>query len=181
MLVWLDPDRQKAAARYEQIRSRIFKIYTNRGCQFAEEIADETDIRVCRKIRETVAKWKAGDNPALHFYKVAKYVYLERLHPTTVQSVPSVKESPEKKELLHACLDLCLARLQPQQRELILQFHHGEKNVRIKNRQKLAAAHGINTKALSLRAFRLHKALRPCLEECLKAQRFEEIDSDVFH
>ena len=86
-----------------------------------------------------------------------------------------------KKDVLHACLDRCLARRQPRQRELMLLLHEGEKGVRIENRQRLAASHGINTKALSLRAFRLHRALRPCLDECLKAHRFEEIDSDVFH
>lgn len=181
MLAWLDPDHQKAAVKYEKIRGRIIKIYTNRGCHFADEIADETDIRVCRKINETVAKWKKGDNPALHFYRVAKYVYLERLHPNPVRPAPPEPEPSEKKELLHACLDLCLGQLQPQQRELILQFHEGEKGERIENRQRLAAAHGINTKALSLRAFRLHRALRPCLEECLKAHRFEEIEPNVSH
>ena len=82
MLSWLDPDRQRAVVKYEKIRGRIIKIYTNRGCRFADEIADETDVRVCRRIREVAAKWNEGDDPALYFYKVAKYVYLETSHPT---------------------------------------------------------------------------------------------------
>lgn len=181
MLLWLDSDRQKAVEKYEKIRRRIIKIYTNRGYRFPDEIADETDVRVCRKISQIVAKWNEGDDPALYFYKVAKYVYLETTHQTPAGLPAPAPEPSERKELLHACLDQCLAQLQPQQRNLILQFHEGEKGVRIENRQRLAAKHGINTKALSLRAFRLHRALRPCLNECLKAHRFEEIDLDVSH
>jgi hypothetical protein len=181
MLSWLDPDRQKAVEKYEKIRGRIIKIYTNRGCRFADEIADETDSRVCRKIRETVAKWRAGDDPALHFYSVARFVYLETTHQTPAPLPPPPAEPSVKKEVMHACLDRCLERLQPRQRELILQFHEGEKGVRIENRQRLAATHGINTRALSLRAFRIHRTLRPCVDECLKAHRFEEIESDVSH
>jgi DNA-directed RNA polymerase specialized sigma24 family protein len=181
MLSWLDPDRQKAVEKYGKIRGRIIKIYTNRGCRFADEIADETDVRVCRRIGEVVAKWNKGDDPALYFYKVAKYVYLETTHRPSVGLPLTAPEPSEGKELLHACLDRCLSQLQPQQRELILEFHEGEKGVRIENRQRLAAKHGINTKALSLRAFRLHRALRPCLDECLMAHRFEEINSEVSH
>jgi DNA-directed RNA polymerase specialized sigma24 family protein len=181
MLVWLDPDRQGAVVKYEKIHSRIIKIYTNRGCYFADEVADETDVRVCRKIKKIVAKWKEGDNPALYFYATAKKVYLELLRKKAPRALPPPPVSSAEKELLHACLDNCLDNLKPQQRELVLQFHEGEKQIRINNRKMLAEANGINPKALSLRAFRIHRELRKCMEECLKLAESCEVNSEFLH
>jgi DNA-directed RNA polymerase specialized sigma24 family protein len=181
MLAWLDPDRQRAVAQYEKIHSRLIKIYTNRGCHYADEIADETDVRICRKIKKIVAKWKEGDDPALYFYAIAKKVYLEFIRKKAPRALPPLPESSTEKELLHACLEKCLARLKPQQRELVLQFHEGEKRIRINNRKMLAEANGINPKALSLRAFRIHRELRECMEEYLKLAEGYEVDSEFLH
>ena len=52
LLDWLDPDREQAGMKYEQIRSRLIKIFTGRGCVDAEELADETINRVTRKLKE---------------------------------------------------------------------------------------------------------------------------------
>lgn len=181
MLSWLDSDRQKAVEKYQKIRGRIIKIYANRGCHFADEIADKTDIVVCRKIRETVSKWKQGDDPALHFYAVAKRIYRELTRPTPPRPLPPSPDPSADKERRHACLGECLSKLKQEQRDLILRFHEGEKQIRIENRKKLAAELGINTKALSLRAFRIHRELRDCMEFCLKAAREGEVDSEFFH
>ena len=46
MLDWLDADRERAGCKYEAIRLRLIKIFTCRGCQDAEELADEAINRV---------------------------------------------------------------------------------------------------------------------------------------
>jgi hypothetical protein len=181
MLSWLDIDRQKAVEKYQKIRGRIIKIYTNRGCPFADEIADRADVVVCRKIRETVAKWREGDDPALHFYAVAKRVYQESVRPRPTRPLPPSPDPSADKERRHACLEECLGKLKEQQRDLILRFHEGEKQIRIENRKKLAGGLGINTKALSLRAFRIHRELRECIDRCLEASQENEVDSEFFH
>jgi hypothetical protein len=181
MLSWLDADRPKAVEKYQKIRGRIIKIYNNRGCHYADEVADRTDLVVCRKIKETVAKWGEGDDPALHFYAVAKRIYQELIRPAPPRPLPPASDSSADKERCHACLEQCLGKLKQQQRDLILRFHEGEKQIRIENRKRLAGGLKINTKALSLRAFRIHRELRDCVEECLKAAQENEVDSEFFH
>jgi len=75
MLDWLDTDRERAGSKYEAIRLRLIKIFTCRGCQAAEELADETINRVIARIVE-IANGYQGD-PALYFYGVAQKVFLE--------------------------------------------------------------------------------------------------------
>lgn len=174
LLLWLDPDpdqtgardRNRGAQKYETIRRRIIKIYQNRGCQFAEEIADETSDRVCRKVNE-VAKTYKGD-PALYFFAVAKNVYREFTRERPVSIIPSASpDDLEEKERRMACLDICLDRLTPEKRLLILKFNEGEKGERIENRKRLAKQCGIDTRALSLRALRIRRELLKCIQECL--------------
>ena len=46
LLDWIGPDRETAGKRYEEIRLRLIKIFTARGCHIPEELADETFNRV---------------------------------------------------------------------------------------------------------------------------------------
>lgn len=179
VLRWLDPDRERAALKYEKIRTRIIMIYTNRGCTRADEIADETEKRVCRRVREVAATWKDGD-PALFFYGVAKKVYLEFLTPTPSLPPPP---SPDTRELerRHTCLESCLKILEPEERLLALQYYEGEKRKKIDNRKRLAERLGISEKTLSLRIHRIRRRLLPCLTECLEKSHRDEIDSPFFH
>ena len=50
LLDWLGTDRDSAARRYEQIRSRLIKIFVCRGCTATEELADETLDRVGKRL-----------------------------------------------------------------------------------------------------------------------------------
>src|SRR5262245_21687271 len=49
LLLWLNPDRDKAGEKYEWIRKRLIKIFVCRGCNVPEELADKTINRVARK------------------------------------------------------------------------------------------------------------------------------------
>ncbi len=50
LLAWLDPDRDRAGAKYEAIRTRLIKVFVCRGCPEAEDLADETINRVASKL-----------------------------------------------------------------------------------------------------------------------------------
>lgn len=174
MLLWLDPDpdhtgvpcRERGAEKYEKIRHRIIKVYRNRGCCRAEEIADVAISRVCPKVPRLRLTYK-GD-PALYFYGVARKVYLEFLaQDARPRPAPGAAHDPEEVERRHACLEHCLARLKPEHRELILCFYLGEKRAKIDNRKTLAARLSIDTRALSLRAMRIRRELYECLAACL--------------
>lgn len=178
LLLWLGqdakgtepPDRERGARKYEMIRERIIKIYRNRGSRHAEEIADETISRVCSKGRKLKLTYE-GD-PALYFYGVAKYVYREYSadHQITLPT-PVARDAPEEIERRHACLERCLAGLKPESRALILRFYEGEKGEKIENRKRLAASLNINTKTLSLRALRIRRDLRECVEACMECRK----------
>jgi hypothetical protein len=61
LLEWLDSDREQAAMKYEDIRKRLIKIFTGRGCAEAEDLTDETINRVISKLGE-LGKGFEGDH-----------------------------------------------------------------------------------------------------------------------
>jgi DNA-directed RNA polymerase specialized sigma24 family protein len=176
LLLWLDPDpdgtgipnRDRGAEKYEKICTRIIKIYRNRGSNRAEEIADETTDRICRKVKRLRLTYK-GD-PAIYFYAVAKRVYWESLRDPREESLTSpdppliIDGEDEELELSHAWLEHCLKTLKPESRELILRFYEGERREKIDNRKRLAVELGITSRALSLRALHIRKKLYGCMQ-----------------
>src|SRR5215212_9885014 len=114
LLLWLDPDpdsagvpnRDRGAEKYEKIRNRIIRIYCSRGCNRAEDIADESMERVGRKAKKLKLTYK-GD-PALYIYAVAKRVYREILREDNLTiTPPRPKDDSDEVELRHAWLEHC--------------------------------------------------------------------------
>src|SRR5712671_5300289 len=130
MLDWLDTDRERAGSKYEAIRLRLIKIFTCRGCQAAEELADETINRVIARIVE-IADGYQGD-PALYFYGVSQKVFLEYsrktrgpsahvpIDSTTVNLSTPAEVLTEDIETEYHCLERCLDRLPPESRNMVV-------------------------------------------------------------
>jgi DNA-directed RNA polymerase specialized sigma24 family protein len=166
LLDWLGPERERAGQKYEQIRTRLIKIFTCRGCCEAEELADETINRVIKRLSEIEVDFK-GDQ-ARYFYGVANKVHLEYLRrrhvvPTVLPAVDSARVEEEFK-----CLEECLDRLTVENRELVLQYYQSERKAKIDQRKKLATKLGIAPNALRIRAYRIRGTLQQCLENCLE-------------
>jgi RNA polymerase sigma factor (sigma-70 family) len=163
-LQWLDPDREQAGSKYEAIRRRLIRIFTCRGCQDPEDLADETINRVARKVQEINANY-VGD-PALYFYGVARNVYLEHVKkrpaPLPVPDPDPVREQD------YECLEKCLAGLTPANREMVLDYYRQEKQAKIDHRKLLAQRLGIAPNALRIRLHRVRAALQECMDNCLK-------------
>ncbi len=186
VLLWLDagpdgavvPDRNRGAEKYEKIRDRIIRIYRNRGCGRADEIADKSLERFAVKARKLRLTSK-GD-PALYIYAIAKRVYQEilREESQTVPPPPPKADSGEV-ELRHAWLEHCLKLLKPQSRDLILRFYYGEKREKIENRKKLAAELGITPRALSLRALHIRQKLFDCVKGYLSGNFPPEVKPNI--
>ena len=75
LLLWLNPDRERAGRKYEEIRRKLITILSSRGCTCPEDLTDEAMNRVTRKVPEIIDNY-VGD-PALYFYGVAHKVHLE--------------------------------------------------------------------------------------------------------
>jgi DNA-directed RNA polymerase specialized sigma24 family protein len=169
MLAWLDPNRDQAGKKYEEIRRRLMKIFTCRGCTEADALADETINRVTRKV-ETVAEDYKGD-PALYFYGVARKVHLEYARRKPVQVPPPTPPHAEQGDGVERefdCLELCMQRLTPDNRELVLQYYSEEKQAKINHRRLLAEQLGIALNALRIRAYRIRAVLQQCVHNCVE-------------
>ena len=178
LLAWLDPDRDRAGRKYEDIRQRLIKIFVCRGCAQAEELADETINRVVRKVPDIAADYQ-GD-PALYFYGVAQKIQFEynrRDWPQTAardidtQTVPAPAFTPTADDdRAFECLEGCLDQLAEENRRLVVEYYQEEKRSKIDYRKRLAAELGIAVNALRIRAHRIRRALQECVEHCVAAR-----------
>lgn len=169
LLAWLDPDRDQAGRKYEQIRSSLIQIFTWRGISEAEELADETINRVAQKLPELSTTY-VGE-PARYFYGVAKNVqmqYRKRKQRELSLLPPPAEEEVFEREKEFDCLELCLQQLPPSSRELILHYYRTEKQAKIAHRKTLAERLGVATNALRVRAHRIRETLHKCVKDCLK-------------
>src|SRR5215216_1819232 len=124
LLRWLDPDRDKAGARYEKIRHRLIRIFACKGCHDAEDLADHALDVVLAKTDWLIDNYDG--NPELYFYAVAKKIFLERLKK---KPPPTPPPPPDKSEIERqfSCLEHCLQReLTQPERDLVLRYYENE-------------------------------------------------------
>lgn|SRR5256885_982546 len=173
LLHWLDSDRDRAGKRYEDIRGRLIKIFSSRGCAEPDYLADETINRVARRVEE-IAKTYEGD-PALYFYGVANKIHLEQLKKqkplTRTPVVPAVNDFEQE----YVCLERCIGYLPVGSRDLVLQYYDHERHAKVVKRQLLAERLGIGLNALRIRAHRTRLALRKCIMSCLEKKQPAEM------
>ncbi|HEY6804066.1 MAG TPA: hypothetical protein VI306_10840 [Pyrinomonadaceae bacterium] len=165
LLAWLDPDRELAGKKYEDIRRRLIKIFASRGCYEAEDLADETINRVATKVEEVRSSYQ-GD-PAIYFYGVGNRVYQEYLRKKPETQPPLIAVDAALLEKQSRCLESCLDKLSQENRTLVLQYYWYEKTAKIDGRKRLAKELGIASSALRLRAHRIRAQLLKCVERCL--------------
>lgn len=169
LLAWLDPDRERAAQKYEEIRRRLIKLFAYRGCGAPEDVADRTINRVCAKLEEIGPAYR-GD-PVPYFYAVAKRVFLEEARPnSSVAVLPQLAKAVDSR-IEDECLDECLDRLSPEDQQLILDYYRDEKQAKIDHRKALAEVLGIELNALRIKVCRIRASLKECVFECLRAKR----------
>lgn len=174
LLNWLDPDRDRAGAKHEEIRESLINIFSWRGFKDAEELADETINRVAIKVPALVEEYQ-GD-PAIYFYAVAKNLCFEAYRRE--QRLKSLPENPaaeppkqiEDDKPEFECLDRCLEKLPSTDRELILLYYQQDEP-KIRHRKQLATNLRCTPNTIRLRAYRIRITLFSCMEKCLAAPR----------
>lgn len=166
LLAWLDPDRECAGQKYEEIRIRLIKIFVRRGCPIAEELADETIDRVIRKVRDLAIDY-VGD-PALYFCGVAHNVHLEYVKKKADPRPLPPPEPPDVLERNYNCLEHCLREFKEEDHQLILEYYQDEKRAKIDHRKRLAEQRGVPLNTLRMRAHRIRLRLQACVSDCLK-------------
>jgi DNA-directed RNA polymerase specialized sigma24 family protein len=172
LLAWLNPDREHAGEKYEEIRAKLIKIAERRQCYFAEELADETINRVSHQVKDIAGSY-VGD-PALYFCGVLRNVYKEWLkwkkeEPASLGDIVAPAPQPaEDVERIHQYLDKCRERLEnPEDRDLILKYYEKERRAKIDHRKQLADGMGITLNNLRMRIHRINALLQKCIGDCL--------------
>lgn len=173
-LLWLGEDETSGARKYEEIRRKLILLFRYRGCHIPEELADETIDRTARARRNPDFHYQ-GD-PTAYFRGVARNVYLEWLRKESRFRTEPISEanlelaapadSPEKGDLLQACLERCLNTLPPEKKMLLIRYYRSDKRAKIDGRHLLAEEFGIGLNALRIQVFRLRSAMRRCVENC---------------
>jgi len=178
MLSWLDPDRERAGARYEEIRAKLIARFTRLPCVVdPEDLANKTIDRVARILPKVIDSYKGRQEP--YFYSVAYFIYEEYLKkpihlplPETDLPDPDPPKSPDlldDEELLDSCLSKCVQSLSETSREIILHYYRGERQVKIRLRKELAERLGIKLENLRLKAQRIRDSLKRCISDCVKS------------
>jgi DNA-directed RNA polymerase specialized sigma24 family protein len=167
LLNWLDPDRERAASKYEIVRRALIIFFTNRGCAAAEDLADETINRVALKARELQEKF-VGE-PGKFFHGVARNVHLEHMRSQQKfvplhDNLSAIAGPGPYDETVYECLERCLQALDPAQSELVRRYYH---ETRAAQRETLAKELGTNVGNLRVRVFRLVKHLYACVKKCV--------------
>lgn len=174
LLDWLGNDEDSAGQRYEKIRFRLVKIFYARGCQFAEELADETINRVAVQV-ESIAENYEG-NPAIYFYGVAKKVFLENTRkPLFTELSDNLKQNSsntDELELYDKCLEKCLNKLGSDKKEFILSYYEKDKQAKIDHRRKMQEDMELSSESFRLRAFRIRNKLQKCVFRCVEQSSF---------
>ena len=166
------------ATLYETLRADLIKIFWWRGCNDPEGMADETIIRVTRKVGEVAASYVGS--PTTYFYGVAKNLLHEYDRKRDINLLPQAEqfilpapltEEDDSSERLYECFERCLKRLEARERKLVIQYYDGQGKAKIDGRKRLADKLGIDLNALRVRTRRIRAKLRECIGKCVAKER----------
>lgn len=178
-LNWLDSGSESDGRSYLEMRRRLVAYFDRKNCASPDDLADETLSRVSRRLDEE--GFIETETPAKYCYIVARYVFLEYLRdgsgnvvpiesyangPKSLKLVAAPVAEDDERERMLGCLDQCSAKLNLENRELILQYYVGKEREKIDNRRTLAEKFGITSNALSIRACRIRRQLEECVRKC---------------
>lgn len=171
LLQTLDPDRDRAAAAYEQLRERVMGLLRWWGASTPSELADETIDRVARNLEEgaTITRGSFG----AYVRGVARLVFYESLRAAKREAVLEgdvvAPEAEQSREPALACLERCLSSLADVERKLVLSYYDLQRESKAASRKKLADDLAITPVALRIRAFRIRERLERCVSACLES------------
>jgi RNA polymerase sigma factor (sigma-70 family) len=174
LLTWLDPNHEVAVSIYMDLRFALGRIFSWNQCADPQGMTDETFDRVATKLPKLKETFE-GD-PKLFFYGVANNLikeYRKKIKSSSPvefiePSAPPLQEVEEEgPDLREKCLRICLGKLTPEKRELILSYYSKEKQAKIIHRAQMARQLGVSLEALRVRMLRIRTTLLECMEQCL--------------
>jgi DNA-directed RNA polymerase specialized sigma24 family protein len=172
---WLDDGRDSHGQTVPEMHRRLVSYFDRRNRGSAAELADETFNRLGVALQDRTI---TVTPPARYCYVVARAVLLEdvqrarrgddphetntgdNLPPSTPTDLVAIRERR------FACLERCLGKLPPEQRELAVDYYrHGDRQDNERRRER-ADRLDIAVAALSIRACRIRQSLEACVAAC---------------
>jgi len=153
LLEWLDGGIDSRGETYLEMRRRLVSYFDRRNRLSADELADETLNRIARTLEQGGVIRVTP--PARYCYVVARFVLLEdvrreRMHvrvdaPQRLdlpsewrRGLPEREAGLALREQRLDCLDCCLQKLQPEQRELVVEYYRDALRQKIDRRRHMA-------------------------------------------
>ena len=180
LLLWLNPDRNLAGKKYEEIRLGLIRRFRQLGRPDSEELANKTFDRVAKKLPAVIDEYVGEPEP--YVFTIAYNIYREDLRKPIMLSLAnynfsqSTLPNPDEvleKDQLNDCLQECLRQLSESNRNLITLYYRGERWDKIKRRKELAELLGIKLTNLRLRAQRIRTTLKNCILDCMERKASE--------
>lgn len=180
LLDWLDEGTDSDGQSYLKMRQRLVAYFDRKNCLTPDDLADETLNRVARRLEEEGSI--ETETPAKYCYIAARFVFLEYLREAdkTTNSLDDVLQQPptnspaakafeenQLKEKMLDCLEQCTTKLEPANRDIIINYYYGAERIKIENRRALAQKLNISVNALSIRACRIRDRLEICVGKCV--------------
>lgn len=172
LLNWLHPNDEEAGQEYERIRTLLVRKFSSHGCSSPDRLADKTLDRAAEKLTpEKIEKWTGKKER--YFYRVSYYILLEDKASGKEEELSdnlNIIEYDRDEDLEPAleCLEKCLQQLSTLNRELITRYYRGKGGAKIENRKKLAIDLNLELPVLRVKALRIRRGLKICIENCLK-------------
>jgi DNA-directed RNA polymerase specialized sigma24 family protein len=186
LLQWLDDGVDSNGEAYLEMRRRLSSYFDRRNRLAPDELADETLNRIARTLED--AGVITIRPPARYCYVVARFVLLEDIRQREQTPVPL--DEPRSADALTGlgvrltdsqeiialrdqrldCLERCLQRLKPPQRDLIVEYYRDSRRQKIERRRSLAKRLGITMNALGIRACRIRDTLEACVRACCREE-----------
>lgn len=172
LLAALDPDRDRAADKLLLLRRKLLKFFAWNKVPIPEDLVDETVDRVARRLHEgdIVRHRELG----AYVHGFARVVLREswsrprliRIPPAALSVTPDAQQAVAERR--SRCLDLCIGRLPPESRRLVLAYYQAENGAaKIASHRQLAAELGVSDGNLRVKLHRLRLELQGCLHACL--------------
>lgn len=166
LLQVLGPEDAVAADRYRQLHQRLVRFFSLHPVSDPYILADQAMDRLARRASTAAAEIQS---PASFLFGIARLLLFEeqrrqRNEEKAVDHWKLLTEQPSSADAdLLAEVELCLNRLKPEQRALILEYYGAAGREKIHHHRAMAERLGLSLNALRNRLLRARKDLDHCV------------------
>ena len=177
LLKHLNNDRDEAARKYVSLYSKLLNYFDWRGCDMPDWLADETMVRIARKISQgaVITNFQGFMFGVARNIAVEAYKQRERQQSILADLSRAASPDPDtvERDDLLTRLEAGLFKLAADDRELLLGYYSTNGDTNMKHRLDLAQREGISINALRVRVHRLRITLEKYVTGDVKDHRLE--------